>query len=225
MLLSCWFRNVVKLPNRRLPYRVSTEIGTVAPLVDAADEALPCDALHLGIHDALTERVREAFPADDLERSPKKASGGRVERRGERQGVVHAGKSSVGRAQGRFALGPGRGDLGLPQERLEFVGATEGGKRCTEPFGVGRVLAFHEKAQCHDVAHQSRANQRRAEFVAHVSGTRHQVFLLTDACPPRRQQIQPHVMGVECKPFAQCRKVPNAIVMHRTAREFAQPLR
>ena len=92
-------------------------------------------------------------------------------------------------------------------------------------LGVGCVLTFHQKAQRHDVAYQPRADQRRAEFVADISGATHQVFFLPDACPARRQQIQPDVVRIERQAFAQGRQVADAVVMHHAAGQFAQPLR
>ena len=72
---------------------------------------------------------------------------------------------------------------GLAESAAQLCGAAELFEGGAEPLRVGRVHPLHQKAEAHEVAHETRADEGGADLVAHHPGAAHQVLLLSDARP------------------------------------------
>src|SRR5260370_18233530 len=102
---------------------------------------------------------------------------------------MHVREVFIGMRESRCTLVPRGRLLRLPEHWPELRGAAQAFESGAKPFRIGRVLFLHQKAQVHNIANQTRANDSRTELVVANPSPWHQGSFLPDALPPSGHHI------------------------------------
>jgi hypothetical protein len=97
-------------------------------------------------------------------------------------------------------------------------------ERRAQPLGVRAVLPLHQQAEPDQVAHEPRGDHARAQLVADLRRPADERFLLRDPMPARREQPQPHVVGIPTQVGAKGCELAPRIGVDRAAHDAEDPL-